>query len=125
MIERTNIEEGLALCLRNELSRSTNLEARVQELEEEVRILKSDQILHQSLGGSFSLHKVVLAVKQHYVERALLTTKNNRKHATRLLGLNYYQSLDRIINRLGLQDVYMTTFQRRKLARAKDTTTTV
>lgn len=61
---------------------------------------KTLNILEQLLGNGFNLDEHLNMVHFHYLERALNEAKGNKTQATKLLGLNSYQTLDSRIKRL-------------------------
>lgn len=74
-------------------------EADVQQAIFPVSAKQTDNVLNRSLGNSFNLQDLMSNVAQHYLQRAMKETNNNKTEAAKLVGLPNYQTLTNWLNK--------------------------
>jgi len=62
----------------------------------------ADALLNRPLGEGLDVRELVVELKRHYVERALMETRANKTRAAELIGLPNYQTLSNWMDTLGI-----------------------
>lgn len=62
-----------------------------------------DNVLERPLGNGFRIEALIQELRAHYIRRALGEAGGNKAQATRLLGMNNWQTLDAQIKKLGIE----------------------
>jgi DNA-binding NtrC family response regulator len=59
-------------------------------------------VVGRPLGEGLKLEEIMSDVARHYLERAMKETAGNKSKATKLLGLNNYQTMDNWLRKYGV-----------------------
>jgi len=100
-----NIRELHAVLLRASLWSGSE---QISDIDIEASILnipkKQTQYLDQEIGNGFNIHNLIDDIERHYVQKAWQQSGQRKKQAAELLGYNNYQTFDKRLKKLGLDD---------------------
>jgi DNA-binding NtrC family response regulator len=85
-----------AVMTDNETIDRRDVTAAIGEMDDD----RSINLMEQPLGDGFDLEKHLNTIRGHYLCRAMDEAAGNKTKASRLLGINHYQTLDAQLKRL-------------------------